>query len=134
MSPDDFKIPTPQTDPRNCQRLTRKQLKMLNGQASDVFAKAKRDRYLNLLFQADAAAQNQTVQMTRYLARACPHCKGYVDIMMRKSERSIPLRAVDGRCVKCSYRMAWIVISGGRKAVKLRVKRKSRELPPRAKL
>jgi hypothetical protein len=125
------KLPTPKQIRQIAKRLTPEQLNMLDGQVSEVFAKAKRDRYLSLLFQADAAAKDQTVQMTKYLARACPRCGGYVDVMVRKPERDIPLQAVNGRCLKCSYRMAWIVISGGRKAVRLNIKRGARDLPPR---
>ena len=87
MSPEDFKIPIPKQIREIAKRLTPKQLKMLNGQVSDVFAKGKRARYLSLLFQADTAAKNQTVGMTKYLARACPRCGGYVDVMMRKPDR-----------------------------------------------
>jgi hypothetical protein len=122
MSSDDFKIATPKQIREIAKRLTPKQLKMLDGQVSDVFAKAKRDRYLSLLFQADAAAKNQTVGMTKYLARGCPRCGGYVDVMMRKPDRDLPVRGVNGRCLKCNYRLAWIVIRGGRLPVKIRGK------------
>ena len=107
---------------------------MLERQVADVIAEAKRARYLSLLRQADAAAQNPTVQMTRYLARACPRCKGYVDVMMPKPRRDIPLGAVNGKCVKCNYRMSWIIVSGGKKDSKLRIKKRARDLRPPAKL
>jgi hypothetical protein len=58
--------------------------------------------------------------MAKYLARACPRCNGYVDVTLHGAERDTPLKAVNGRCLKCSYRLAWIVIKGGRKALKLR--------------
>jgi hypothetical protein len=49
---------------------------------------------------------------------------------MREPERDMPLQAVNGRCVRCAYRLAWIVVRGGRKALKLRAKRKANHLPP----
>ena len=50
--------------------------------------------------------------MARYLARACPRCNGYVGIIMREAGRNVPLQAVNSRCTRRSYRMAWIVIRG----------------------
>jgi hypothetical protein len=52
--------------------------------------------------------------MAKYLYRSCPRCNGYVGIVMRQPERDMPLQAVNGRCVRCRYRFAWIVIRGGR--------------------
>ena len=127
---DNPKVPTPKEIREIAKRLPPEQLEMLERQVSDVIAKAKRARYLSLLFQADTAAKNQTVQMTKYLARACPRCGGYVDVMMRKPEHNIPVQAVNGRCVKCGYRMTWIVVSGGRKAVKIRRKLRGKHVPP----
>ena len=50
--------------------------------------------------------------MARYLAKACPRCDGYVGIVIREPRSKMPLQAVNGRCTRCSYRMAWIVIRG----------------------
>ena len=50
--------------------------------------------------------------MARYLARACPRCNGYVGIVVREPGRNTPLQAVNGRCTRCSYRMASIVHPG----------------------
>ena len=55
--------------------------------------------------------------MARYLARACPRCKGYVGIVIREPGRNMPLQAVNGRCSECSYRMAWIVVRGRKTGV-----------------
>lgn len=52
--------------------------------------------------------------MAKYFARSCPRCNGYVEIIMREPERYMPLKAVNGRCVRCAYHLAWIVIRGGR--------------------
>jgi hypothetical protein len=57
--------------------------------------------------------------MARYLYRSCPRCNGYVGIIVREPGRNTPLQAVSGHCVRCSYRMAWIVIqSKDRSAVR----------------
>jgi hypothetical protein len=50
--------------------------------------------------------------MIRYLARSCPRCNGYVGITTREPGRNIAVQAVNGRCTRCSYQMAWIVIKG----------------------
>lgn len=52
--------------------------------------------------------------MVKYFARACPRCNGYVGIILREPERTLPLQAVNGHCLRCSYRLAWIVIEGKR--------------------
>ena len=33
---------------------------------------------------------------------------------MREPERDMPLEAVNGHCLRCQYRLAWIVIRGER--------------------
>jgi hypothetical protein len=68
--------------------------------------------------------------MAKYFARSCPRCKGYVDVAMHGAERNNPLHAVNGQCLKCGYRLAWIVIRGGRKAMRLRARRKASHLSP----
>jgi hypothetical protein len=54
--------------------------------------------------------------MAKYLARSCPRCNGYLGIVLREPGRNVPLQAVNGHCLRCDYRMAWIVIRGGNKA------------------
>jgi hypothetical protein len=66
--------------------------------------------------------------MARYLARACPRCNGYVGIVIRKSARNVPLQAGNGHCSGCSYRMAWVVITG--RKTDLAVSRPSRRRSP----
>jgi hypothetical protein len=50
--------------------------------------------------------------MATYLARPCPRCDGYLGIVLRDWGRNMPVRAVNGHCLKCDYRLAWIVIRG----------------------
>ena len=57
--------------------------------------------------------------MARFLARECPRRKGYVGIIVREPGRNVPLQAVNGHCLRCSYRMAWIVIRGRRRKQRL---------------
>ena len=52
--------------------------------------------------------------MATYLARPCPRCNGYLGIVLREPGRNMPVRAVNGLCLKCGYRLAWIVIRGKR--------------------
>ena len=54
----------------------------------------------------------KTFDMEKYLARSCPRCNGYLGVVLREPGRNVPLQAVNGRCTRCSYRMAWIVIRG----------------------
>jgi len=52
--------------------------------------------------------------MAKYLYRSCPRCNGYLGIVMREPGRNMPLQAVNGHCLGCGYRLAWIVIRGKR--------------------
>ena len=45
-------------------------------------------------------------------SRPCPRCNGYLGIVLREPGRNAPVRAVNGHCLKCGYRLAWIVIKG----------------------
>jgi len=57
--------------------------------------------------------------MEKYLQRSCPRCNGYVGIVLREPGRNTRLQAVNGECLGCGYRMAWIVIqSKGLSAVR----------------
>ena len=64
--------------------------------------------------------------MAKYLYRSCPRCNGYVGIVMRQPERDMPLQAVNGRCVRCRYRFAWIVIRGGRSSRSVKARQRMR--------
>jgi hypothetical protein len=50
--------------------------------------------------------------MATYLTLPCPRCNGYLGIVLREPGRNTPLRAVNGHCLKCGHRLAWIVIKG----------------------
>jgi hypothetical protein len=52
--------------------------------------------------------------MAKYLYRSCPRCNGYLGIVLREPGRSTPLQPVNGQCLGCGYRLAWIVIRGKR--------------------
>ena len=54
--------------------------------------------------------------MARYLAKACPQCGGYLGITMRGPLKRAPIKAINGYCVRCDYRMAWLVLDGKRSA------------------
>ena len=69
------------------------------------------------------------ITMIRYLHRSCPRCNGYVGIIVREPGRNTSLQAVDGSCLRCGFRMAWIVIRGRKLSLAVKTHRK---LPPRA--
>src|SRR5262245_56431959 len=48
--------------------------------------------------------------MDRYLTRVCLRCGGHVSIYLNQPEQGTPFQAVNGHCVRCAYRLAWIVI------------------------
>ena len=43
---------------------------------------------------------------------------------MREPGRNMPVRAVNGHCLKCDYRLSWIVIKG-KQAARHQVRKKS---------
>src|SRR5262249_60343544 len=59
--------------------------------------------------------------VAKHFARSCPRCAGYLGIIMRKPARNISLQAINGRCLQCGYRLAWILVQG-RKSTALRVR------------
>jgi hypothetical protein len=61
--------------------------------------------------------------MARYLARSCPQWNGYLGIVLREPGHNVPVRAVNGHCLKCDYRLAWIVIKGKQAAAQQSVRR-----------
>ena len=71
--------------------------------------------------------------MVRYLAHTCPPCKGYLGIVLREPGRNTPLQAINGHCLKCGYRLDWIVIRGNTPAqfTKIRFKRSANRYPVR---
>jgi C4-type Zn-finger protein len=50
--------------------------------------------------------------MAKYQYRSCPRCKGYLWIVLPEAKHNTRLQAVNGKCLVCSYRLAWIVIRG----------------------
>jgi hypothetical protein len=66
-----------------------------------------------LSWQKSGQEQRDKDQMAKYLQRSCPSCNGYVGIALGEPGRNTPLQAVNGQCLECGYRLAWIVIRGG---------------------
>ena len=58
--------------------------------------------------------------MVRYLYAHVLAVNGYVGIVIREPGRNTPLQAVNGHCVRCRYRMAWIVITGEKRYDRLK--------------
>ena len=42
----------------------------------------------------------------------CPKCDGYLGIVVTERKAKTPLQAIDGRCLKCGYRLAWVLVLG----------------------
>src|SRR5215470_2665225 len=56
-----------------------------------------------------------TSDMSKQVVRSCPKCKGELQIVLLDRQRKAPVSAINGRCVKCGYRLAWILIRGHRR-------------------
>src|SRR5262245_24923833 len=52
--------------------------------------------------------------MARYGTRSCLRCSGYLGIVLREPKRNALLQAINGRCLECGYRLAWILVRGRR--------------------
>jgi hypothetical protein len=52
--------------------------------------------------------------MAKYLQRRCPRCKGYLGIVLPEGNTKVPVRAINGLCFVCGYRLAWLVVFGKR--------------------
>jgi hypothetical protein len=52
--------------------------------------------------------------MAKYLCRSCPECNGCLGIVVPEPKVKPPLQAINGRCLKCGYRLAWLMIRGKR--------------------
>ena len=50
--------------------------------------------------------------MARYFARSCPRCNGYLGIELREPGRNTPVQAINGHCLQCGHRLAWILVTG----------------------
>ena len=59
--------------------------------------------------------------MAKYLQRSCPKCNGYLGIMVPERKAKMPVQAINGRCLKCGYRLAWVLVLGKRLANLLRL-------------
>jgi hypothetical protein len=49
--------------------------------------------------------------MAKYLQRSCPKCNGYLGIVVPE-RKGKPVQAINGRCLKCGYRLAWVLVRG----------------------
>jgi C4-type Zn-finger protein len=46
------------------------------------------------------------------LQRSCPKCNGYLGILVAERKAKMPVQAINGRCLKCGYRLAWALARG----------------------
>jgi hypothetical protein len=68
------------------------------------------------LLRLSANATEAQGRMARYFARSCPKCNGYLGIVLPHKQRNVPVKAINGRCVKCGHRLAWLLVLGKRLA------------------
>jgi hypothetical protein len=50
--------------------------------------------------------------MAKYLARTCPKRDGYLGIVVPERKAKMSVQAINGRCLKCGYRLAWVLVRG----------------------
>jgi hypothetical protein len=50
--------------------------------------------------------------MAKYVCRSCPRCNGYLGIVVPERKAKMPVQAINGRCLKCGYRLAWVLVRG----------------------
>jgi hypothetical protein len=50
--------------------------------------------------------------VAKYLQRSCPKCNGYLGIVLPKLKADMPVQAINERCLKCGYRLAWVLVHG----------------------
>jgi hypothetical protein len=50
--------------------------------------------------------------MAKYLQRSCRKCKGYLGIVVPERKAKVLIQAINGRCLRCGYRLGWIVVRG----------------------
>ena len=62
----------------------------------------------------DSLNSNALTGITKYLARNCPRCAGYLEIVLQKSDYNTRLQGINGHCLDCGYRLAWILVRGGK--------------------
>ena len=51
----------------------------------------------------------------RWLSRPCPKCHGVLAVIVRPPDENPPFQAVNGRCVRCRYRIVWAVVRANKK-------------------
>jgi len=50
--------------------------------------------------------------MVKYPKRSCPKCNGYSGIVVPERKAKVLVQAINGRCLRCGYRLAWVVVRG----------------------
>jgi hypothetical protein len=54
--------------------------------------------------------------MAKLLQRGCPRCKGYLGIVIPERKPDTLVQAINGHCLKCGYRLTWLLVLGKRLA------------------
>jgi len=53
--------------------------------------------------------------MANYLQRSCLKCNGYLGIVVPEQKAKMSVQAINGRCLKYGYRLAWVLVRGKRR-------------------
>jgi len=67
-----------------------------------------------LLFGGDVFSTESEAATPGSPFRNHPRCANYLGIVFREPGRNTPVQVVNGHCLICDYRPAWIVIRGKR--------------------
>jgi hypothetical protein len=51
---------------------------------------------------------------SRWLERNCPKCRGTMAVIVRPPTENPRFQAVNGRCIRCSHRLLWVVLRNKR--------------------
>ena len=57
--------------------------------------------------------------MAKYLYRSCPKCNDYLGVVVPEPTEPVTVVPIDARCLRCSFKLAWKVISGRKSIVAL---------------
>ena len=57
--------------------------------------------------------------MARYLYRTCPKCKDYLGVVVPEPPEPVTEVPIDAHCLRCGFKLAWKVVTGGKSIVAL---------------
>ena len=61
-------------------------------------------------YKDEALLRNPAAIVNRYDFGSCPKCNGYLGIVVPEQKAKMHVQAINGRCLKCGYRLAWVLV------------------------